>query len=127
MKAKKKILIIEDDTLFSEFCSDFLKKEGFLVFTAIDGEQGVEKARKEKPDLILLDIILPKMTGYEVLKEIRKNVNSDLAKVPVIILTNLSQEKGKFEGLGIECYLIKVSTDAKEVIKKVKRVFKRKS
>jgi len=83
----KKILIVEDDKFLRELIVKKLSSEGYEVPEAVNGEEGVKKIEEEKPDLVLLDLILPGMDGFEVLTQIKKN--SELAQIPVIILSNL--------------------------------------
>jgi len=117
---KKKILLIEDDLFLSKIFSNRLIAEGFEAIVALDGVEGLEKIKNSSFDLILLDLILPKKSGFEVLEEMR--MNDELKKIPVVILTNLEQdvdiEKGK--ALGAVDYLIKANFSIKEVIDKVR-------
>lgn len=114
---KKKILIIEDEqTLIKALLESF--KDEYEVETAIDGEQGWEMAKKVKPDLILLDLILPKMDGFAVLSKIKDNEATN--KIPVIILTNLSDVAEKCQELGANKCLVK-SDETIEAIKEVVR------
>lgn len=104
---KNKILIIEDEKAVVFILQRRLEQDGFLVFSAEDGKKGLAMAQKERPDLILLDIIMPNMDGVACLKELRQK--SWGKKIPVVILTNLSQEEKKAELLkaGAKGYLIK--------------------
>ncbi len=88
---ERKILIIEDDKFLRELISRKLSDENFEVAEAVDGEDGVKKTEEEIPDLILLDLILPGIDGFEVLRQIK--TKSKLSKIPVIILSNLGQEE----------------------------------
>ena len=119
---KKTILIIEDDKFLRELISQKLKKEGFTISEAIDGEKGVKKVKTEKPDLILLDLILPGIDGFEVLAEIKKD--HTVAEIPVIILSNLGQKDDIERGfkLGAVDYLIKAHFTPGEIIKKIKTI-----
>jgi len=119
---KKTILIIEDDKFLRELISQKLKKEGFCISEAVDGEKGVKKAKTEKPDLILLDLILPGIDGFEVLSEIKKDHIA--AEIPVIILSNLGQKDDIERGLrlGAVDYLIKAHFTPGEIIKKIKTI-----
>ena len=116
----KKILIIEDEQTLQQTLGDFLKKEGFEIANATDGEIGVRSAKTEAPDLILLDLILPKKHGLEVLKELKDN--EDTKKIPVIILTNIedAEEVDKALELGATTYLVKTSYRLEEITSKVK-------
>ena len=118
---KKKILIIEDEATLQKALSDMLIKEGYEVVSAIDGLIGLDLARSENPDLILLDIILPGMDGFDVLRNIKQKDNSE---VPVIILTNLSDldDIQKALDIGATTYLVKADFHLADVLKKVEEV-----
>lgn len=116
------ILLIEDDTFLAGMYVTKLTMEGFQAELATDGKMGLEKAKKSKPDLILLDILMPKMNGFEVLEQLKKDQN--LKKIPVILLTNLGQKTDVLKGLelGAEDYLIKAHFMPSEVVEKIKKV-----
>jgi len=116
----KTILIIEDDKFLRELIAQKLLKEEFEISEAVDGEEGVKKVQKEKPDLILLDLILPGIDGFEVLAKIKEEPS--LAQIPVIILSNLGQKEDVERGLklGAVDYLIKAHFTPGEIIEKVK-------
>lgn len=118
----KKILLVEDERTLRDMYSLKLTKEGYEVTSAEDGEQAIELAKSSKPDLILLDVILPKIDGFAVLDTLRKTKN--FAKTPIIMLTNLGQkedlEKGK--NAGATDYLIKADTTPAGIAKKVEEV-----
>ena len=101
---EKKILIVEDEKAIADIVTFNLEKEGYTVLAAYDGEQGVEMAKAENPDLILLDLMLPKMDGYEVCKYLRKSMNT-----PIIMLTAREEEVDKILGLelGADDYITK--------------------
>jgi DNA-binding response OmpR family regulator len=115
-----KILIVEDDKFLRLLLERKLKNENFEVIAAEDGEEALEKIVTEKPDLILLDIILPKKSGFAVLEEINKDEN--LKRIPVFIISNLGQpediERGK--NLGAKEYFVKAGLSLEELIKKIK-------
>src|SRR6056297_610863 len=117
-----KILVVEDDKFFREMITRKLDKEGYDVYQAVDGEEGLEKIREEKPDLILLDLIMPGVGGFEVLEKAKDD--SDIKDIPIIILSNLGQKSEVDRGLelGAEDFLIKAHFTPKEIIKKVKEV-----
>ena len=117
-----KILVIEDDKFLRELIVRGLKKEKFEVVFAIDGEEGVKKTEEEKPDLILLDLMLPGIDGFEVLEQIKKN--SSIASIPVIILSNLGQKDDIDRGieLGAVDFLVKAHFTPGEIVTKVKAV-----
>jgi len=118
----KKILIVEDDMVLQKSLSEYLSSEGFDVACASDGEEGAQKAISEKPDLILLDIILPKKDGYEVLQEVR--ATPETGHIPVILLTNLDgiADVEKALELGATTYLVKADYKLEEITKKVKEI-----
>ena len=122
MNKNKKILIIEDEATLQKALNEVLSKENYEVVTSLDGAKGLELAREENPDLILLDIILPKMDGFEVLKKLKENEKT--SAVPVIILTNLSDisDIQKALDLGATTYLIKADFHLEDVLKKVREV-----
>jgi len=118
----KKILFIEDEPIIQKAISRFLEQEGYEVKNALDGELGLKIAKKMIPDLILLDLILPKKNGFEVLKELKKD---ELTKnIPVIALTNLEESDNieKVLSLGASAYLIKANYKLEEIVEKIKQV-----
>jgi len=118
------ILIIEDDKFLRELVIQKLIKEGYETSEAVDGEEGIKKIKEEKPDLILLDLILPGIDGFEVLSKMRED--PALAQIPVIILSNLGQKDDVEKGLkmGAIDYLIKAHFTPGEIIEKIKVVLK---
>jgi len=117
-----KILIIEDDAVLQKVLGEYLTGEKFDVKSALDGEIGVQMALSENPNLILLDIILPKKNGYEVLKELR--ANEQTKNVPIILLTNLDgiADVEKALELGATTYLVKADYKLEEVAAKIKEL-----
>ncbi len=115
----KKILIIEDEEILLELLEKKLTHEGFEVEVAKDGVEGLEKVKQQTPDIILLDIIMPKMGGFEVMKELQKD--DKFSKIPVIIISNSGQpvELDLAQKLGARDWLIKTDFDPQEVIDKV--------
>ena len=120
----KTILIIEDDKFLRELIAKKLIKEGYEISEAVDGEEGMKKVKEEKPDLVLLDLILPGIDGFEVLSRMREE--SALASIPVIILSNLGQREDVEKGLrmGAVDYLIKAHFTPGEIIEKIKNALK---
>ncbi len=116
-----KIVIVEDDTFLAQMYASKLKLEGYSVLTAGDGEKGVAMITRERPDLVLLDIVLPKMDGFAVLEAVRKN--PETRNIPVLLLTNLSQKKDIERGLalGANDYLTKSHFVPTEVAEKIRR------
>jgi DNA-binding response OmpR family regulator len=117
---KRKILIIEDELALQKTFSDILEKEGYQVISALNGESGLILAKRENPDLILLDLILPQKDGFEVLKELKKDETTK--EIPVIVLTNLEdiQSVERAVELGATTYLVKAQYTLKELIQKIK-------
>ena len=125
-KKNYKILLVEDDTFLSGMYVSKLDMEGFETILASEGKQGLKLVKEEEPDLVLLDIILPKMDGFEILKEIKKDKKTK--DIPVILLTNLGQKKDvdKAFELGAVDYLIKAHFMPSEVVDKIKKTLKKK-
>lgn len=117
-----KILIVEDDLLLSRLYEKIFSFEKYEVVIASNGQDGLDKARSENPDLILLDIMMPKMNGLEVLEKLK--ADPDLKKIPVIMLTNLAGDKDAETALakGAVKYIIKSNQDPKSVTDMVKEV-----
>jgi len=120
----KKILIIEDDKFLRELIARKLEREGYETAEAVDGEDGFKKIKADKPDLVLLDLILPGIDGFEVLSKMKEDIS--LAQTPVIILSNLGQKEDVDRGLklGAADYLIKAHFTPGEIIEKVRNVLK---
>ena len=122
MAQKSVVLLIEDDNLLVRMYQDKFTGDGYKVVVALDGENGLAKLKKEKPTLVLLDIMMPKMNGFEVLKKIKADPSSK--NIPVILLTNLGGEDDAKKGLemGAVAYLIKSDYTPDEVIAKIKEI-----
>ena len=118
----KKILIIEDEPSLQKTLGVALRAEGYDVKQASDGEMGVLLTQKEKPDLILLDLVLPKKNGFEVLKEVKGDDST--RDIPVIVLTNLEtvEDVGTALELGATTYLVKAHYEISDVMLKIKKV-----
>ncbi len=116
-----KILLIEDEQIMIDLLQRKLTEEGYEVSVAKDGEEGLEVMAQINPDIILLDIIMPKKGGFEVMEEMQKDPN--LKRIPVIIISNSGQpvELGRAQKLGARDWLIKTEFDPQEVINKVKK------
>ena len=119
-----KILLVEDDPFLLDMYSTKFKEVGFDVSIAQDGEMGLAKAKELMPDLILLDIVLPKKDGFEVLKTLKSDAGT--AKIPVVLLTNLGLDSDVKRGLelGAQSYIIKAHFTPTEVVAKVKEILK---
>lgn len=123
-KKEKKItiLIVEDDVFLADLYKTKFNLEGFNVLTGYDGEKGLDLAKKNNPDIILLDLVLPKIGGFAVLEKLKED--SKLQDIPVILLTNLSQKADVDRGLamGAKDYLIKAHFMPSEVVAKIKKL-----
>ncbi len=115
----KKILIIEDEEILTDLLEKKLTQVGYDVSVAENGVKGMEQVEKSIPDLILLDIVMPKMGGFEVMKELQKR--EEFAKIPIIIISNSGQpvELDLAQKLGAKDWLIKTDFDPQEVLDKV--------
>lgn len=119
---KKKILLIEDDLVLRETLVEFLEKEGFATVAASDGEMGLKIALKGEPDLVILDVILPKRNGFEVLEELKSNTK--MKNIPVMVLTNLASldDIEKALSLGATSYLVKGDYKLQEIVEKIRLI-----
>ncbi len=122
MEEKKKIIFIEDSRSFQDAISRAFKERGYEIVSAYDGESGVKLIESEKPDLIFLDLIVPKKDGFQVLEEIKNSPS--LSKIPVAVLTNLesSLEIGRAFSLGAQAYLVKANYTLSDLIKKAEEI-----
>jgi len=120
-EAKKKILIVEDDSMLLNIMSEKLVGEGFAVVQAQDGEEGLHKAIAEQPDLILLDVLMPKMDGVTMLKKLRATKKS--LATPVILLTNVTYGPQIDEAIkhGVQDFLIKTNWKLSDVVQKIRQ------
>lgn len=116
----KKILLAEDDKFLIRAYKDSLERAGFEVILALNGTEAMRKIKAKKPDLILLDLVMPEKDGFEILEELR--IDHELKKIPVLILSNLGQDSDVKKGkeLGAVDYLIKADFSMKDVMNKVK-------
>ncbi|OGF26837.1 hypothetical protein A2303_01805 [Candidatus Falkowbacteria bacterium RIFOXYB2_FULL_47_14] len=121
---KIKIILAEDDKFISRAYKDGLERAGFIVIPVMDGVTALEKIKQEKPDMVLLDLIMPVKNGFEVLKDIK--ADDAIKNIPIIILSNLGQDSDIEKGreLGAVDYLIKSNFSMNEVIEKIKTYFK---
>lgn len=121
---KKMVLVVEDDVFLSQLLKNRLTREGIEVLLARDGEEAVKTLKSEKPDLILLDLILPKKSGFEVLEQI--NADPLLQRAPTIIISNLGQDTDVSRGksLGAIEYFVKAQTSIDDLIEKIKDFLK---
>lgn len=117
-----KILLVEDDPFLSEIYITKFEEAGYVVEVADDGEKGFQKLKEVAPDIVLLDIILPKMTGLQILEEMKKDER--LKSIPVIVLSNLGSDEdtNKAMELGADGYLIKSQYTPSEVVAKIEEI-----
>jgi len=117
-----KVLLVEDDPFLSSLLKNRLQKEGIEINLAKDGEEALNSLKSAKPDLILLDLILPKKSGFEVMEEIRNDPQMQSQEVPIIIISNLGQPEDISRGqdLGAIEYFIKAKTSIDELVQKIK-------
>ena len=115
-----KILFVEDEPTLQKELNEILQQEGFKILSAFDGEEALKLSREEMPDLILLDLILPKKDGFEVLKELK--ADEKMKDIPVIVLTNLEGigDVEKAIELGAISYLVKANYKLEDVVRKIK-------
>jgi len=115
-----KILIIEDEEALRRVLQEKLQKSGFEVSAAKDGVEGWDMAKSKNPDIILLDLILPKRSGFDVLEMLKKD--TELKNIPVFILSNLAEDESlkKALAMGAEDYFVKTQHPINEVVEKVK-------
>jgi len=118
----KKILFVEDESALQKTLGEYLRQEGYDIISALDGEKGIELAKATNPDLILLDLILPKTNGFEVIKQLKGDEKTQ--RIPIIILTNLEEMKDINQAieLGATTYLVKARYSLEEVASKVKDI-----
>lgn len=124
---KIKILLIEDDSFLINMYSAKFEIEGYSIFVAEDGVEGLEKTQKLNPDIILLDIVMPRMNGFEVLEKLK--ADGVTKNIPVVILSNINQMEDISKGLslGAEDYFIKAHFVPSEIVKKVENILNKKS
>lgn len=121
----KKILLVEDDMFLSKIMEERLQDEGWEVNLAGNGEEGIQKVKSYLPDLVLLDMILPKMNGFEVLEALKRD--SQTKNIPVIVLSNLGQDEDikNAKKIGAADYLVKSNFSIKAIIEKINKIFSR--
>src|SRR3989344_572236 len=124
MNEIKKIVILEDDLALVTSLAQGLEAVGFEIYSAVDGETGLRTIAEKKPDLVILDIILPRKSGFEVMEAL--SADKELSKIPVMVLTNLesSQDVNRMMELGAKSFLVKTNYSLDEVLVKVKGFFK---
>jgi len=116
-----KVFIIEDDPAYQQILKDTLEKEHFEVIIASDGKQGISEIAKNRPDIVLLDIMLPGgMNGFDILEQLKAYTKT--SKIPVIIITNLGSEEKVAKKIGASCYFVKSETSINQIVGKMKQL-----
>ena len=120
----KKILIVEDDMAMRDIVIHKLLSHGFEVKEAEDGKQGIDLALSEKPDLVLLDLMLPEVDGFKVLETIRADKDPHIANTPIIILSNLWSNKDilRTKDLKVQAYMVKAYFTTEEILSKINEI-----
>jgi len=123
-KSKKDVLVIEDEELVQSFQAQYLQRAGYNVKCADDGQDGLQKLKECKPDVIVLDLVMPKMDGFEFLKKVRQN--KELKDTPILVFTNLNQPTDieKAKNLGADKFLVKVKTTLKVLTQEIEYAVK---
>jgi CheY-like chemotaxis protein len=118
-EAARRVLLAEDDRFLRRAAESRLRQNGFTVLPAVDGEEALKVARAERPDLILLDLIMPKLQGFEVLKALKQDPAT--APIPVIVLSNLGQDEDlkRAMELGAIAYFIKAHLSLQDLVQRV--------
>ncbi len=121
MANKKKVLIVEDDNMISAMYKTKLEQDGFTVVIADNGATGVEMAKSDKPDIVMMDVILPQLDGFSALEEIKNDPKTK--KIKVVMLTNLGtdEDRRKGEALGAADYLVKANLTPAQVSEAIKK------
>jgi len=119
---KQRVLIVEDDGFLASIYAQKLEVEGYDVSFATNGEDGLKLAQKDQPDIVLLDLLMPKMNGFEVLEKMKGD--PELAKIPVLVLTNLGQKEDveRCIKLGAAGYIIKAHSLPAETVNRIKEI-----
>lgn len=118
----KRVLLVEDDRFLRRACEASLTRQGYEVATANDGEEGLRLARAIPPDVILLGLLMPKVSGIEMLRALKSDER--LRSVPVLVLSNSSREEDRSEALalGVQGYFIKANLSLRELVSEVARI-----
>jgi len=120
-QGSKRVLLVEDDRFLRRACEKSLRQQGFTVFTAADGEEALKAIRADPPDIVLLDLLMPKVSGLDVLRNLKSDDKT--RAIPVIILTNSSKETDvrEIESLGVSGYLVKANLSLEELASQVRQ------
>lgn len=120
----KKILMVEDDAAMREIVIHKLQSNGFTVLEAEDGQKGIDILMQEKPNLVLLDLMLPEVDGFKVLETVRASSDSAIADTPIIILSNLWSNKDilRTKALKVQAYMVKAYFTTEEILNKINEI-----
>jgi CheY-like chemotaxis protein len=112
----KRVLVIEDEKFLSNILKLKLEREGFSVIQAFDGEEGLQIMKEQKPDLVVLDLVMPRMSGFEVLE--RVSMDPQLGGTPIVVASNLGQESDmqKAQNFGVRGYFVKAQTSVDDLV-----------
>ncbi len=126
MAEPKKILIVEDDEILAKLYKTKLAKEGFEIQVASDGQEGFEKAKSFLPDLIILDLIMPRVDGFGFLQKVNQDPELSSKKIPISVLSNLGQESDikKATDMGAKDFFVKADISLTQMIDKIKAALK---
>jgi CheY-like chemotaxis protein len=118
----QRILLVEDDRFLRKAAEATLRRNGFVVRTAVDGEEALQRIQEEAPDLVLLDLIMPKLQGFEVLRILKQDPAT--RQIPVVVLSNLGQESDVQQALqgGAIAYLIKANLSLQDLVTHVQKI-----
>ncbi len=124
-KEEKKVVLVEDDSLMSSILAAHLIKEGFTIVSVTNGTQAFERIQAEQPSIVLLDIVLPGVGGFDILQKLKQEQSTK--SIPVLILSNLGSKEEIQRGmeLGAEAYLVKANSMVEEITKKVREILSR--
>lgn len=122
MGGLQKILLVEDNSTLADIFKYFLEDHGFDIKTAADGEEGLEKAKRFQPELVFLDVMLPKMSGFDVLKKLRGDPQYNCTKSKIVLLTNLGDATKMVSGVEkeIDGYVVKADIELKDLLEIIK-------
>ncbi len=124
IRKPNKILVVEDDPAMREIVTHKLMSHGFEVRQAEDGKKAIDLIKQEKPDLVLLDLLLPEVDGFGVLQNVRHDQDPQISKTPVIILSNLWSNKDilRTEALQVQAYMVKAYFTTEEILSKINEI-----
>ncbi len=113
---QKKVLVIEDEKFLSNILKHKLETEGFVVTQAFDGEQGLRMIKEQSPDLVVLDLVMPKLSGFEILE--RVSMDPQISGIPIVVASNLGQESDiqKAQNFGVRGYFVKAQTSVDDLV-----------